>query len=217
MIKRCKVCFKWINSKATKCKHCHSSVGDNNKAQEDEFINYINNGFSLIERECALFDAKIDKMVGSICLHHEYSEEDLTHSSHIENIKSIAEKMGSDIFNWEVKGLISHGVKKYYEDKISILKQKMNYMMERLKFRRRTPWDNVSELLLTSYYFIMNIGFYHFRNFVFSNMQYNSRTRNPFNFFTQAADFFYDFMNNNMPENNFNDEATYFNRKNKRA
>jgi hypothetical protein len=160
-MKRCKVCYGWISSKATRCKHCNSSVNEDKKASENEFINYINSGFSAIERECAMFDAKVEQMKGSVFLHHEYSEEDLVYSSHIKNIKAIANKMGSEIAAWEAKGVLSENVRKYYENTMNILRQKMNYMLEKVKFRRKTAWDNVSELLLSSYYFIFNIAFYH--------------------------------------------------------
>jgi hypothetical protein len=130
-----------------------------------------------------MFDAKIDSMKGSVCPHHEYSEEDLLQSNHIKNIKSIAGKLGIEVSSWEAKGIISSGVKTYYENKMAILRQRMNYMLERIKFRRKTVWDNFGELLMSGYYFVFNIAFYHFRNFIVPNMMNNSHAKNPFNAF----------------------------------
>jgi hypothetical protein len=195
VLKRCKTCYGWISSKATKCKHCNSPVDDKRKSGDDEFITYINSGFSLIEKECAMFEAKVDAMKGSVFPHHEHSEEDLMRSVHFNNIKSVAGKMGGDIAAWEAKGLLSEAVRIYYENKMNILRQKMNYMIERVKFRRKTAWDNLCELLLSSYYFIFNIAFYHFRNFVVPNMaDPSSQSKSPFNVFGQAARFFENFM-----------------------
>jgi hypothetical protein len=133
-------------------------------------------------------------MKGSVCPHHEYSEEDLIQSSHISNIKAIAGKMGSEISSWEAKGIISSAVKTYYENKMAVLRQRMNYTLERIKFRRKTVWDNFSELLMSGYYFVFNIAFYHFRNFIVPNMMNNCHAKNPFNMFGQAANFFENFM-----------------------
>jgi hypothetical protein len=193
-MKRCKTCYGWINSKATRCKHCNAPVNDGKTSPDEQYINYINSGFSVIEKECAMFDAKIDSMKGSVCPHHEYSEEELIRSNHINNIKSIAGKMGSDVANWSAKGIISNTVKTYYETKMAILRQKMSYTLERVKFRKKTVWDNFGEFLLSGYYFVFNIAFYHFRNFVVPNMMNTSQAKNPFNVFGQAANFFENFM-----------------------
>jgi hypothetical protein len=101
-----------------------------------------------------MFDAKIDSMKGFFCSHHEYSKEDLIQSNHIKNIKSIAGKLGSEVSSREAKGIISSGIKTYYENKMAILRQRMNYMLERIKFRRKTVWDNFGELLMSGYYFV---------------------------------------------------------------
>jgi hypothetical protein len=145
-------------------------------------------------------------MKGDLCPHHEFSEEDLMHSSHINTIKSIVEKMGSDIASWSAKGLISEKVREYYESKMAVLKHKMNYIFEKVKFRKKTFWDNLNDLLLGSYYFIFNIAFYHFRNFVVPNMMNNpANSKSPFNMFSYAANFFENFMyemNRNYAQNN---------------
>jgi hypothetical protein len=116
-------------------------------------------------------------------------------SNHIDRIKSIAGKIGSDIANWEAKGFVSKNVINYYENKINILKQKMNYMIERLKFRRRTIWDNISEFFLCSYHFIFNIAFYHFRKIVIPSMNNSGNVSRTFNAFANAAEYFEDFIN----------------------
>jgi hypothetical protein len=36
-------------------------------------------------------------------------------------------------------------------------------MFSRVKFRKKTTWDNIGELAMSSYYFIMNIAFYRVR------------------------------------------------------
>jgi hypothetical protein len=214
MIKRCKVCYGWINSKATRCKHCNSPINDDNRPPEEGFINYINSGFMIIEKECAAFEAKIDSMKGEFCSHHEYTEEELMHSSHIQNIKSIAEKISNDIAEWEAKKLTSSNVRQYYETKFNILRQKLNYMFERVKFRRKTSWDNIYELLLCSYYLIFNIAFYHFQNYMVSNILNNSQSKHnsPFRVFGQAANFFESFMNDVM--GNYAENSSFTQKKN---
>jgi hypothetical protein len=155
MIKRCKVCYGWINKKATRCKHCNAPVNNGNRPPDKEFVDYINGGFSIIDQEFAAFEAKIDSMKGSMCPHHEYSEEELMYSSHIRNIKSVAERIGNEIASWEAKENVSNSIRVYYENKMNALKQKLNYMFTRIKFRKKTAWDNISELIMSSYYLII--------------------------------------------------------------
>jgi hypothetical protein len=107
-------------------------------------------------------------MKGKFFLRHDYSEEELVHSNHIDKIRAIAGKMGSDIENWRAIGLITSVVDNYYANKVDMLKQRLAYMMEKLKFGRKTVWDSMGQFFLSTYYFIFNIAFYHFRNAVMS-------------------------------------------------
>jgi hypothetical protein len=174
-------------------------VDNDNRPPDKEFIDYINGGFSIIEQEFAGFEAKIDSMKGSMCPHHEYSEEELMYSSHIKNIKSIVERIGNEIASWEAKKAVSDSIRAYYENKMNALRQKLNYMFTRVKFRKKTAWDNISELVMCSYYFIMNIAFYHFKNFVVPIIMNDSHSRqSPFAMFGHAADLFANFMNDVM-------------------
>ncbi|MDR1127780.1 MAG: hypothetical protein LBL20_00585, partial [Treponema sp.] len=117
--------------KATRCKHCNSPVDDGSKrAAEDGYINYISSGFSAIEKECNLFDVKVDAITGTMFPRHEYSEEDLVYSPHIKNIRAIASKIGYDLGDWEAKGLVSKNIRAYYESKMNILRRKMSNMLE---------------------------------------------------------------------------------------
>jgi hypothetical protein len=162
---RCPVCYGWVSKKATKCKHCNATLKRNNA--DDQIISYINNGFDVIERECMEFENEINKMTEGYFKRHEYADEELVHSPHIDKIKSIAGKIGSDIGDWDVRGILSQTVRKYYENKMGILKQHLLYIMERIKTRRKTAWDYVKNLLLSSYSFIINIAFYHFKGSMF--------------------------------------------------
>jgi hypothetical protein len=193
-MRRCPACFGIIHKKAVRCKHCNADLNPKN-ANEGNLVSYINNGFALINKECEEFEAKIDRMKGKHFSRHEYSEEELVHSNHIDKIKSIAGKMGSDIENWKIRGLVPGNVYSYYENKIEILKQRMTYMMERLKFRRKTVWDSIGEFFLSTYYFIFNIAFYHFRNVAIPAMGSDSAMARTFNAFNQAAEQFEDFIN----------------------
>jgi hypothetical protein len=211
LIKRCKVCYGWISKRATRCKHCNSPVGEEKRPPDEEFINYINSGFVIIEKECATLEAKIDSMKGSFCPRHEYSEEDLMYSSHIQNVQTIAERIGNELSVWEAKKLMTNNVRIYYENRMNALRQKISYMFGRIKFRKKTTWDNVNELLMSSYYFLMNIAFYHIRNFMIPNIMNNARSRHDiFNMFGHAADFFESFMNEAMNRHQTDNNASSF-------
>jgi hypothetical protein len=158
-----------------------------------EVIKYINNGFALIDKECAEFEGKINAVKGKFFLHHDYSEEELVHSNHIDKIRSIAGKMGSDMENWKARGLITASVNSYYANKVDMLKQRMTYMMEKLKFRRKTVWDSMGEFFLSTYYFIFNIAFYHFRNTVMSGTG-NGALAKMYAAFSHSASNFEDFV-----------------------
>jgi hypothetical protein len=208
-MRRCPVCFGIIHKKATRCKHCNADLSQNS-SNENKIITYINNGFNLIDKECAEFENKTTSMKGKYFIRHEYSEEELIHSNHVDKIRSIAAKMGSDIENWKVLGYVSNAVHNYYNNKIEILKQRMLYMMEKVKFRRKTIWDSMREFFLSTYYFIFNIAFYHFKNMAIPAMKNNGTMSRTFNAFSKAAENFEDFiqaMNSPNDKGNFDFSA----------
>jgi hypothetical protein len=207
-MRRCPVCYGWVSKKAAKCKHCNATLKRNNA--DEQIISYINNGFDVIENECHEFEAEISKMSNGYFKLHEYSDEELIHSPHIEKIKSIAGKMGSDIENWDVRGALSDNVRNYYDNKISVLKQQMVYLMGKIKSRRRTGWDCAKDLLLSSYNFIFNIAFYHFKNFAVHSNGFGL-----FNLFGRSSHDFEDFVygEKKMETNIKEDDIKYDNKK----
>jgi hypothetical protein len=124
-MKRCPVCFGLVNKKATKCKHCSSDLEENNA-----YFEYINNGFALIDKECESFNQKIECVRGSLFPRHQYTEEELLHSSHLDKIRAIVGKMGNDIENWQNRGSISPELKNYYEEKIYVLNNRFQFMIK---------------------------------------------------------------------------------------
>jgi hypothetical protein len=181
-----------VSGKALRCKHCNASLGRENN--DDKVISYINSGFALIERECAEFETEINQMTEGYFKRHEYTEEELLESSHIDKIKAVAGKVGSDIGNWNAKGILSQNVLKYYEDKVELSKQRMIQIYNRIKSRRKTAWDCIKDVLLGSYHFIFNIAFYHFKNFTFPGAADRGNALGMFSLFKQASRDFEDFV-----------------------
>ncbi|MDR2068729.1 MAG: hypothetical protein LBP71_02550 [Spirochaetaceae bacterium] len=190
-MKRCPVCFGLVNKKATKCKHCASDLGENNI----EYYNYINNGFSLIDREFEAFNQKIESIKGAIFPRHQYSEEELLHSSHLDKIRAIVGKMESDIENWNNRGRFSTQLKEYYDDKLSVLNDRFQFMMRRLKSRRYSIWERISEFVICSYYFIINIALHHIKGIIIPYMKSSNTIMKPFMVLQKTADNFEHFLN----------------------
>jgi hypothetical protein len=188
-MKRCPICFGLVNKKATKCKHCSSDLSEGN-----EYYEYINNGFSLIERECRSFNQKIESIKGSIFPRHQYSEEELLHSSHLDKIRSIAGKMGNDIENWEKRGKLPEELKDYYEDRILQLNDRFQFMIRRIKSRKYSIWEKISDFFMCSYYFIINIALYHLKNIVIPYMKSSDKLMTPFTLFRKTAEGFENFL-----------------------
>jgi hypothetical protein len=145
-VRRCPYCHGWIHKKATRCKHCKASLENN----DNQIISYINNGFNLIEKEITEFENEIHMMSRGYFRRHEYTEEELMHSRHIDKIKSVAGKIGSDLENWRVMGKVNPGVSRYYEEKVDLLRQKTMHIIEMIKTRRKTAWDLLKDILLSS-------------------------------------------------------------------
>jgi hypothetical protein len=191
-LRRCPNCHRWISKKATSCKHCKISfVGE---TDDDRAVASINKAFAVIEEECAKFEYTIDCMIGGYFRRHEYTEEELLYSPGIDNIKAVASKIGNYIGNLEIKGLLSKPVRNYYENKIEILRQRMAYIFNKIKSRRKTFWDCGKDMALSSYYFILNIGFYHFKNVIIPEINRSGKFAGIFNTFGQATKGFEDFL-----------------------
>jgi hypothetical protein len=188
-VKRCPVCFGLVNKKATKCKHCSSPIGEDNTYYE-----YINNGFSLINRECDAFNQKVESIKGRIFPRHQYSEEELLHSSHIDKIKAIAGKMRSDIENWKNRGAVSNDLVNYYTEKASLLDDKFRFMIRRLKARQNNIWERLSEFLICSYYFIINIALYQIKNMIIPSVSNSKNIMRPFTVLQKTAENFEHFL-----------------------
>jgi hypothetical protein len=198
-MKRCPVCFGLVNKKATKCKHCSSELGEDNSYYE-----YINNGFALIERECEAFNQMAESVKGTLFPRHQYSEEELLHSSHLDKIRTIAGKMGNDVGNWQNRGAISQELKDYYDDKITILNDRFQFMIRNLKSRKYSVWERLSEFILCSYYFIINIAFHHLKSIIIPYMKNSDKIMKPFTVFQKTAESFEHFLDE-MQDNARND------------
>ncbi|MDR3161773.1 MAG: hypothetical protein LBU28_09180 [Spirochaetaceae bacterium] len=155
----------------------------------------LDNGFSLIERECDAFNQKIESVRGSIFPRHQYSEEELFHSGHLDKIRAIAGKMGNDIENWQTRGKVSPELKAYYDDKTTILNERFQIMMYRLKSRNSHVWDRISEFFLCSYYFIINIALHHLKNLVIPCIKDSNTLAKPFKVLQKTAEMFENFLN----------------------
>jgi hypothetical protein len=161
-MRRCPVCYGWINNKAAKCKHCQSII-ENEYGDNIDYVEYINHGFSVIERECEAMDDKIALMTGTFFQRHQYTEEELLNSKHLEKISSIANKMGDDIQNWKANEKLSAKIETMFQNKLYMAEERVNHIMERLKNRRYTFWERVSEFFVFTYYFIFNIALFNIK------------------------------------------------------
>jgi hypothetical protein len=188
-MKRCPVCFGLVNKKAAKCKHCSADL-DENRA----YYTYIDNGFSLIEKEFDAFNQKIESVKGSVFPKHQYSEEQLLQSSHIDRIRSIAGKMESDIENWQERGTLSPKLKEYYNEKIAILNDRFQFTIRKLKTRKYSIWERLSEFLICSYYFIINIAFHHIKTLVIPYIKDSNNLMKPFTILQKTAESFEHFL-----------------------
>jgi hypothetical protein len=162
-MRRCPVCFGWINNKAAKCKHCQSVIKRNENCEDTDYAEYVTHGFRVIERECEALDNEISAMAGSFFQRHLYTEEELLNSKHLEKISSIANKMGDDIENWKVNKKLSLRIESMFHNELYMAEERVNRILERLKNRHYTLWERISEFFVFTYYFIFNIALFNIK------------------------------------------------------
>jgi hypothetical protein len=190
-MKRCPVCLGLVSRKATRCKHCTADI-----REDKTYYEYLDNGFSRINKECDVFNQKIDSIKkGLILPKHNYSEEELLNSSHLDKIRAIAGKMGSDIENWQQRGKLSPELKSYYDERIVILDERFQFMIQRLKSRKYNIWERISEFFICSYYFIINIAFHHLKSLIIPYIADSKNIMKPFSILQKTADSFEHFLN----------------------
>jgi hypothetical protein len=189
LMKRCPICFGLVHKKATKCRHCSSDLEEVN-----EYYEYIHNGFSLIEKECDTFNEKIEAVKGNLFQRYQYSEEELLHSSHLDKIRSIAGKIGSDIENWQERNVLPPKIKEFYNENVSILNDRFQFMMHRIKSRRYSLWERISEFFLCSYYFIINIALHHIKNSIVPYVKGSNNLIKPITILQKTAENFEHFL-----------------------
>jgi hypothetical protein len=162
--------------------------------EEGDYRSYISNGFAAIDRECRAFDNKIEEMSGSFLPRHEYSVDDLLHSQHLAKIQSLAGKMKDDITNWKERGAISGELLELYEYNINIISRRVNHMISRIRKRRTTVWEKISEFLICTYYFLVNMAAYHIKSVILPNVKDMDKLSKPFHIFNRTAENFGDFL-----------------------
>jgi hypothetical protein len=170
-------------------------------------VDSINNGIAKIDKEFMELEYEMTIMTEGHFRRHMYTEEELINSRHIDNIRAIAAHMGRNVGNLKVKGLLSKVVRDYYENNIAILKQKLAYIYNKIKSRRKNCWDCTRDLLLSSYYFIFNIAFYHFKTFGIPGMKDSGKYSNLYNIFGNASQDFEDFIYGGSQSANDNRKA----------
>jgi hypothetical protein len=157
-------------------------------------VAFIDEGFEMLESECVKFEYRIDCMTEGYFRRHECTEEELLYSHNVDTIKAITGKLGRYVRNLEVRGELSPAVRNYYEEKMDVLKQRMAYIFNKIRSRKKTFWDCGRDLLFGSYYFIFNIAFYHFKNFIIPSMTDSGKFAGIFSTFGRASKDFEDFL-----------------------
>jgi hypothetical protein len=161
----------------------------------------------MIENECSAFDEEVEQMANSIFPHHLYSENAMMHSNHLDRIRAIAGKMGDDIEHWKERGLISQNLIDLYQYKIRVLKNRVDHMIGRVKSRKYTIWERLTEFFSCTYYFIFNMALYHIRDVILPNTQNMDKLTRLFRIFNKTAENFGDFLAAMTRDFTFSDES----------
>jgi hypothetical protein len=190
----------WVRKKALRCWKCGANLKTSNI--DSETIEFIDKGIAIMEKEFMEIEYEINIMTEGHFRRHMYTEEELINSQHIDKIRAIAAKLGRNVGNLEAKGILSKIVRDYYENNIAILKQKLAYIYNKIKSRRKNGWDCTRDILLSSYYFIFNIAFYHFKTFGIPGLNDSGKSSNIFNIFGNATQEFENFVYNDGNRSN---------------
>jgi hypothetical protein len=119
---------------------------------------YLEAGFGKINKNIdKLFNMK-DKTVGwGIFESHKYTSTQLLNSSEFDKIRSTAEKIASDITNWEQNNQLDISTKRVYNTNRDLLENRIKRLEDAIRNRAKTWWDSVKEFFEKIWSFIIKI------------------------------------------------------------
>jgi hypothetical protein len=135
----------WKN--ALRCKRCNSLI-----EKDGQETRFIKNGFAKINSECDALERESFELTGSIFKRHKYSEEELL--THMEKIKSFAQKIHDDVACWNMPSGLSQWIKALYNQNTEALQERLSNIMERIRIRRPTVWERIGKIFISFYQFI---------------------------------------------------------------
>ena len=140
---KCPYCKERIKKGAVRCKHCHSSIGNGNTANNnnDESIKYLQNGFNKIGAECDVIESRIRAQTGFVFIRHQYSNDELIEAAR--RIESFVEKMNDDIEEWDAARKLNQQVKLQFNKKANEVYQRLESLHWAIEQRIPTWWEKV--------------------------------------------------------------------------
>ncbi|MDR1868212.1 MAG: hypothetical protein LBQ77_08140 [Treponema sp.] len=119
---------------------------------------YLEAAFGKINKNINKLFAMKDETVGWwIFESHKYTSAALLNSSEYERIQSTAEKIASDISNWEQNGQLDMGTKRVYNTNRDLLENRIERLQDAIKNREQTWWDSVKEFFSNLWNFVIKI------------------------------------------------------------
>ena len=145
-MKKCPYCNEWIKSRAIRCKHCRTSLGENRyasaKKKADDGIQYLQNGFAKINSECQKIEEKMKLKTGFVFIKHQYSGDELYYA--LGRIESFVEKMSTDLDEWESVGKLNQQVRFLFNQKAEETCHRLESLHYLIEQREATWWEKVS-------------------------------------------------------------------------
>jgi len=145
-MKKCPYCKEFIKREAVRCKHCHSNLGGNGNApdqqKDDEGIKYLQNGFAKIEAECSAIEEKLRLRTGFVFVKHLYSGEELCYA--LSRVESFLEKMGDEL---EAADNVSQQARFLFSKNAEETYQRLGSLHLLIEQREPTWWEKARVIL----------------------------------------------------------------------
>jgi hypothetical protein len=138
---RCPQCKERVREGATRCKHCHAAIGNNNPEGSNESIRYLQNGFAKISAECDAIEDKIKVTTGFIFVRHQHTDDELFQA--VSRVESFAGKIGDDLEQWESNNQLSQRIRLIYNQQAESVYCRLERISAMIQEREPTLWEKV--------------------------------------------------------------------------
>jgi hypothetical protein len=118
---------------------------------------YLSAAFKRLNKDIDQLFGKNEQLEGIIFMSHKYSIKDLMNSHEFDDIRSIAEKMASDIDNWKANKQISSATMRVYNVNRDLLENRLKRLEYAIKNREKTFWDYIEEFFNKLWFIVSKI------------------------------------------------------------